>query len=130
MLFTESYSGIHQVAGAILSFQANSNLCVRIMATYAVHTPDQSAAADDFQALEQRIFRTVELLRAERETRAAAEARVAELEAQKSGLEEQLHARGEDLQRLQDDLQHLHGERDQVRQRVERLLHHLDEFTA
>ncbi len=100
------------------------------MATYAVHSPDQAAAADDFQALENRIFRTVELLRAERESRAAADARVAELEGQKAGLEQQLHERNEDLRRLNDDMQHLQGERDQVRQRVERLLQHLDEFTA
>lgn len=100
------------------------------MATFAVHPSEAPVAADDFQALEQRIYRAVELLRAERESRAAADARVTELEQQKAGLEQQLQERSEEFRRLQGDFDHLQGERDQVRQRVERLLHHLDEFTA
>src|SRR5882757_2971740 len=40
-----------------------------------------TVSADEFQALEQRVLRTVELIRTEREARAAAEAEVAALKA-------------------------------------------------
>jgi chromosome segregation ATPase len=62
---------------------------------------------DEFQALEQKVLRAVEIVKREREARAAAEAEVA-------ALREQLAA--------------LSQERDSVRQRVEKMLAQMDEL--
>lgn len=112
------------------------------------HSEEQAAA---FQALEQRVLRAIDLLRKERELRAAAELRANTAEEQglelELKLEEQtgqlnqktahiegqnsrLTEHGEHIKRLEGELSQLQGERDQVRQRVERLLQHLDEFTG
>jgi chromosome segregation ATPase len=76
-------------------------------------------SAADFSALEERIVRAVELVKREREARTAAEARAAKAEAQ---LNEQSPA----LEQLRQEVRSLRTERDQVRQRVERLLSQLD----
>jgi len=78
-----------------------------------------AVSADDFSALEERIKRAVELVRQERKARAEAEAR-----AQKT--EEQLHAQAPMVAQLQNEISALRAERDQVRQRVDRLLKQLD----
>jgi hypothetical protein len=62
--------------------------------------------SDYFRALEERVLRTVELLKTEREKRAAAETSAARLDQEIKGLKE---------------------ERDAVRQRIERLLAQLDQ---
>ena len=90
----------------------------------------ESLAAADFQALEERVLRAVELLKAEREAHAAANARIADLERHSEELGRQLATRGDETTRLESEIHHLQQERDQVRGRVERLLKHLDEFTA
>jgi hypothetical protein len=43
------------------------------MSTLAEHPPEITMAADDFQALEERVLRTVELLKGERELRYSVE---------------------------------------------------------
>ena len=103
------------------------------MATAAMELTDQGAetlAAADFQALEERVLRAVELLKAEREAHATANAKVEELERHSAELERQLAGRSDESTRLQGELGQLQQERDHVRSRVERLLKHLDEFTA
>ena len=80
-----------------------------------------AAGADDFQALEQRVLRTVELIRQEREARAAAEAVVA-------GLREEIELHSMQNAELEAELSTLRHERDQVRVRVEKLLHQMDEL--
>jgi chromosome segregation ATPase len=87
-------------------------------------------AAADFQALEERVLRAVELLKAEREAHAAATAKVEELQRHSADLERQLTNRTEQSSRLESEIGQLQQERDHVRGRVERLLKHLDEFTA
>jgi hypothetical protein len=76
-------------------------------------------SVDEFTALEERILRTVNLVKQERQARAAAEERAEELAAQ---LSEQAPL----ADRLQAEVSALRGERDHVRQRVERLLAQLD----
>ena len=76
-------------------------------------------SVDEFSALEERIVRTVKLVKQEREARAAAEERAESLAAQ---LREQAPL----TDRLQSEVSALRGERDHVRQRVERLLAQLD----
>jgi uncharacterized coiled-coil protein SlyX len=76
-------------------------------------------SADDFSALEERIVRTVNVIRRERQTRTAAEERAAKAEAK---LDEQAPL----IENLQKELSALRAERDQVRLRVDRLLAQLD----
>jgi chromosome segregation ATPase len=78
-------------------------------------------SVDEFQALEQRVLRTVELIRNEREARAAAEAEV-------TALKELLdHASGENSS-LTVELAALKQEREQVKGRVDAMLKQLDEI--
>jgi FtsZ-binding cell division protein ZapB len=74
---------------------------------------------DDFTALEERILRAVSLVRRERQARVAAEERTALLEVE---VQAQIPA----IERLQQEVDSLRAEREQVRQRVERLLGQLD----
>ena len=78
-----------------------------------------AVSVDEFSALEERIRRAVELVKRERQARAAAEERAAKAE-------EKLHAQSPVVEQLQSELHALRAERDQVRQRVERLLAQLD----
>lgn len=73
----------------------------------------------DFSALEDRVARAVKLVKNERDARAAAEHRAETLDTQ---LSEQLAI----VRTLQEEVQALNAERDQVRQRVEKLLSQLD----
>ena len=73
----------------------------------------------DFAALEERIVRAVELVKSERQARAAAEERAARAEAQ-------LGEQSPVVEQLKQEMRTLRSERDQVRQRVERLLKQLD----
>jgi septal ring factor EnvC (AmiA/AmiB activator) len=76
-------------------------------------------SVDDFAALEERIVRAVELVKRERQLRTAAEERASKAEAL---LDEQSPA----VDQLKQEIRALRIERDQVRQRVERLLAQLD----
>jgi uncharacterized coiled-coil protein SlyX len=76
-------------------------------------------SANDFSALEDRILRAVEVVRRERAARAAAEERAARAESQ-------LRMQAPLVEQLEKDLSALRAERDQVRERVERLLGQLD----
>jgi hypothetical protein len=76
-------------------------------------------SVDDFAALEDRVLRAVSLVRNERQARAMAEERSVVLE-------NQLQAQLPVVDRLQQEVDSLRIEREQVRQRVERLLSQLD----
>jgi hypothetical protein len=78
-----------------------------------------SLSASDFSALEARILRAVEVVRRERQARAAAEERASRAEAQ---LQEQSPL----LEQLEKELSALRAEREHIRERVERLLGQLD----
>lgn len=119
------------------------------MPSLAVEETQIPLAAADFNALEQRVLRMVELVKSEREARAAAEARVQALEAtarslEDSGLnaeqrviamEERLREADQKIAQLIADSTHaasnvesLEREREAVRTRVEKLLKHLEEI--
>jgi chromosome segregation ATPase len=121
------------------------------MSTLAVEETQLPLAADDFNALEQRVLRMVELVRSEREARAAAETRIQSLEASIKSLEDtglnaeqRVIALEERLQQANQKIAHLteqdaqsaahvqslEKERDSVRMRVEKLLKHLEEIPA
>jgi uncharacterized protein involved in exopolysaccharide biosynthesis len=80
---------------------------------------------EEFQALEQKVLRAIEIVKSEREARAAAEAEVAALRAQ---LEAVTATQGEALTAAQAQLNTLNQERDAVRQRVEKMLQQMDEL--
>jgi hypothetical protein len=85
--------------------------------------------ANDFAALEERVMRAVTLVRSERQARIAAEERAATMEAQLHDFEaqiQQIEAQSPILERLVREVESLRIEREQVRQRVERLLGQLD----
>ena len=91
---------------------------------------DRSAAltvsADDFDALEDRIYRAVELVKQGRQHGASTEARISEFEARAVRAEAQLQAQALVLEQLENEVQALREEREQVRQRMERVLKQLD----
>jgi len=93
------------------------------MSTLALQESETAVGVDDFAALEQRILRAVDLLKAERAARAAAEAKVAELQ-------EGLEAQTTELLRAGAELEALKSERELVRTRIECLLGQLDELTV
>ena len=76
-------------------------------------------SVDEFSALEERVQRTVNLVKQERQARATAEERAAQVE-------DKLREQAPLAERLQAEVSALCGERDHVRQRVERLLAQLD----
>lgn len=76
---------------------------------------------DEFQALEQRVLRTVELIKAEREARASAEAEVA-------AMKELLDVSSAENSQLTVELNALKQEREQVKGRVDAMLKQLDEL--
>ena len=84
-------------------------------------TESPSISADEFQALEQKVLRAVEIVKREREARAAAEAEVA-------SLREQLAAQQSAASANESELSTLTKEREAVRLRVEKMLHQMDEL--
>ena len=78
-------------------------------------------SADEFQALEQKVLRAVEIVRREREARAAAEAEAA-------ALREQLDQLTSASNTAQTQITAMNQERDQVRLRVEKMLQQMDEL--
>lgn len=85
------------------------------MASNAVDPVAEQVPADDFQALEQKIYRTIELYKAAREAQATAEH-----DAQR--LRQQMEDREEELVRLRRETVQLKKEREDIRGRVEKML--------
>ena len=76
-------------------------------------------SVDEFQALEQRVLRTVELIRSEREARVHAEAEV-------TALKELLDHASSENSALTSEVSALKQERQQVKGRVDAMLKQLD----
>src|SRR6516225_10158984 len=82
-----------------------------------------TTAAEDFPALEEKIYKTIELLKAARAGRAAAE-------RDAHRLREQLEHREEELESLRSQMVSLRKEREEVRSRVEKMLKQIDSLVA
>ena len=80
-----------------------------------------TVSVDEFQALEQRVLRTVELIRKERELRANAEAEVA-------AYKELLDQTSAEHSALTVELAAMKQEREQVKVRVDAMLKQMDEL--
>ena len=91
--------------------------------TSTLTSPETTGTADDFAALEERVVRTVELLRGEREARHAAESNA-------STLQQLLDEQGAQLAETEGKLRALETERTEVRSRVERMMKQLDEIAG
>jgi len=84
---------------------------------------ESSISTDDFQALEEKIYRTIELLKQAREGQA-----VAEREARR--LREQVSGRDQETESLRREVVALRREREEVRGRVEKMLKQIDALTG
>jgi uncharacterized protein involved in exopolysaccharide biosynthesis len=90
-----------------------------------------SAAAvsvDEFQALEQKVLQTVELIKKEREARAHAEAERKAAEEQLAALRQHMDTQSSSASSATQQLETLQRERETVRQRVEAMLAQMDEL--
>ncbi len=92
------------------------------MPSNTVEAPAASSNAD-FHSLEEKILKTIELLKVERTAKATAE-RAAER------LREQLSERDEEVDSMRTELISLRKERDEVRTRVEKMLGQIESLTA
>ncbi len=93
------------------------------MSVKAVREFSPEVSSDDFHSLEEKVYRTIELLKAAREAKSAAERDAARLR-------EQLELREEEIETLRRETIGLRKEREEVRGRVEKMLRQIDELTA
>jgi len=89
------------------------------MSLRTVEEVSTQVPADDFQALEDKVYRTIELYKSAREARA-----IAERDAQR--LREQLEEREEEVESLRREMVGLRKEREEIRGRVEKMLAQID----
>jgi chromosome segregation ATPase len=85
------------------------------MASNAVEQLAEQVPADDFRALEEKIYRTIELYKAARQAQVSAERDVQRLRQQNEDREEE-------LVRLRRETVQLKKEREDIRGRVEKML--------
>jgi predicted nucleic acid-binding Zn-ribbon protein len=78
--------------------------------------------AEDFQALEEKVYRTIELYKAAKEARATAE-------RDAKRLREQLEEREEENERMRRELVQMRKDREDIRGRVEKMLSQMDTLT-
>jgi chromosome segregation ATPase len=96
------------------------------MSLKAAREPDaeiESSGREDFPALEEKIYKAIELLKSARAGKAAAE-------RDANRLREQLEQREEELETLRAEMISLRKEREEVRGRVEKMLKHIDSLVA
>lgn len=91
------------------------------MPTLSLQEAELPMTTDDFSALEERVLRAVDTVKRERSARAEAEQKSAHLQSL-------LDAQSALLEQAKEQLRSLEREREQVRQRVERLLKQIDEI--
>jgi chromosome segregation ATPase len=85
----------------------------------AVEQVAGQAPADDFQALEEKIYRTIEMYKSARQAQAAAE-------RDSERLRQQLEDRDGELITLRREAVQLKKEREDIRGRVEKMLHQIE----
>ncbi|HTW30898.1 MAG TPA: hypothetical protein VMD76_04420 [Candidatus Sulfotelmatobacter sp.] len=85
------------------------------MASNAVEQLTEQVPADDFRALEEKIYRTIEMYKAARQAQATAER-----DAQRA--RQQMEDREEELVKLRRETVKLKKEREDIRSRVEKML--------
>jgi predicted nucleic acid-binding Zn-ribbon protein len=93
------------------------------MALKAVEEVAEQVPADDFQALEEKVYRTIEMYKAARQGQAAAER-----DAQR--LRQQLEEREQQLDTLRREVVQLRKDREEIRSRVERMLEQIESISV
>ena len=90
----------------------------------SVKAPELSTtiSADEFHALEEKVYRTIEMLKTAREGKAAAERDAVRLR-------QQLEDREEEVETIRTQIVGLRKEREDVRGRVEKMLKQIDLLT-
>jgi chromosome segregation ATPase len=89
------------------------------MAANAVEHVAEQVPADDFQALEQKIYRTIEMYKSAKQAQSAAE-------RDTERLRQQLEERDEELVTLRRETVQLKKEREDIRGRVEKMLQQIE----
>lgn len=109
--------------------------CFRAFAAgFSLYTSNMNSgvSVDEFQALEQKVLRAVEIVKREREARATAEAEVAalreQLAAQSGASQSQLSEAQSRAQAAESQVAALNQDRDAVKLRVEKMLQQMDEL--
>jgi predicted nuclease with TOPRIM domain len=92
------------------------------MALKAVEQVADQVPADDFQILEEKVYRTIEMYRAARQAQAAAE-------RDAGRMRQQLEDREEQLDVLRRETVQLKKEREEIRGRVEKMLEQIDSIS-
>jgi len=92
------------------------------MSLRAVEELSTQVPADDFQALEEKVYRTIDLYKSAREARATAE-------RDAKRLREQVEEREEEVESLRREMVALRKEREEIRARVEKMLAQIDDMT-
>lgn len=93
------------------------------MSTKATPDLETNFSDDDFHSLEAKVYKTIELLKSARESKAAAE-------RDAKRVREQLELREEEIDSLKSEVVALRKEREEVRTRVEKMLKQIDALTA
>ncbi|HEX6465885.1 MAG TPA: hypothetical protein VFZ99_01190 [Terriglobales bacterium] len=93
------------------------------MSARALPELEPNMTADDFHSLEEKVYKTIELLKSAREAKAVAE-------RDSKRMREQLEEREEQIETLRGQVVSLRRERDEVRGRVEKILKQIDALTA
>jgi chromosome segregation ATPase len=112
-----------------------------VAAGKSLYTANMSSgvSVDEFQALEQKVLRAVEIVKREREARSAAEAEIATLREQLAAqaetsqsrlqaAESRAQAAEREKETAESQIAALNQDRDVVRQRVEKMLQQMDEL--
>jgi chromosome segregation ATPase len=89
------------------------------MAANAVEHVAEQVPADDFEALEQKVYRTIEMYKSARQAQSAAE-------RDTQRLRQQLDERDEELVTLRRETVQLKKEREDIRGRVEKMLQQIE----
>ena len=89
------------------------------MSVKTVEEVSAQVPAEDFQALEEKVYRTIEMYKSAREAKAAAE-------RDAKRLREQLEGRGEEIESMRREMVRLRKEREEIKSRVEKMLQRID----
>jgi predicted nucleic acid-binding Zn-ribbon protein len=92
------------------------------MSVKTVEEVSAEVPAEDFQALEEKVYRTIELYKSAKEARATAERDL-------QRLREQLEEREEENEAMRRELVQLRKDREDIRTRVEKMLSQMDTLT-
>jgi septal ring factor EnvC (AmiA/AmiB activator) len=92
------------------------------MSVKTVEEVSAEVPAEDFQVLEEKVYRTIELYKAAKEARTTAE-------RDAKRLREQLEEREEENESMRRELVQLRKDREEIRGRVEKMLSQMDSLT-